>query len=161
MKPGSNNGNGGGSSNNGNGNSPGGREINFRVSILPTVFGEKVVLRLLRNSDLQYDIAKLGMDEPSFRIFRKAIAEPSGMVLVTGPTGSGKTTTLYSALAALNKEERNISSAEDPVEIYMRGINQVKISEDIGLSFAAVLRSLLRQDPDVLMVGEIRDFESI
>jgi type IV pilus assembly protein PilB len=144
----------------GNGN-PTTREINFRVSVLPTVFGEKVVLRLLRGSDLQYDVAKLGMEEESFRLFRKAIAEPSGMVLVTGPTGSGKTTTLYSALAALNKEERNISSAEDPVEIYMRGINQVKIQEDIGLTFAAVLRSLLRQDPDVMMVGEIRDFETI
>ncbi|MBI2962551.1 MAG: type IV-A pilus assembly ATPase PilB [Deltaproteobacteria bacterium] len=139
----------------------GNREINFRISVLPTVFGEKVVLRVLAKGNLQYDLDKLGMEEPALRTFKKAIAEPSGMVLVTGPTGSGKTTTLYSALAALNKEERNISSAEDPVEIYMRGINQVKISEDIGLTFAAVLRSFLRQDPDVLMVGEIRDFETI
>ena len=139
----------------------GGKEINFRVSVMPTVFGEKVVLRLLAQSDLQYDLGKLGMDENSLKLFTRMIAEPSGMVLVTGPTGSGKTTTLYTALAALNKESRNISSAEDPVEIYMRGINQVKISEDIGLTFAAVLRSLLRQDPDVLMVGEIRDFETI
>jgi type IV pilus assembly protein PilB len=137
------------------------KEINFRVSVMPTVFGEKVVLRLLAKGSLEYDLGKLGMDEAAFRWFRKAISEPSGMVLVTGPTGSGKTTTLYSALAALNKEERNISSAEDPVEIYMRGINQVKISEDIGLNFATVLRSFLRQDPDVLMVGEIRDFETI
>ena len=137
------------------------KEINFRVSVMPTVFGEKVVLRLLAKGSLEYDLKKLGMDANAFRWFRKAIAEPSGMVLVTGPTGSGKTTTLYSALATLNKEERNISSAEDPVEIYMRGINQVKISEDIGLNFATVLRSFLRQDPDVLMVGEIRDFETI
>ena len=137
------------------------KEINFRVSVLPTVFGEKVVLRLLAKGNLQYDLEKLGMDDVAFKLFKKAISEPSGMVLVTGPTGSGKTTTLYSALHTLNKEERNISSAEDPVEIYMRGINQVKISEDIGLTFAAVLRSFLRQDPDVLMVGEIRDFETI
>src|SRR5947209_6151945 len=115
----------------------------------------------MSDSYLQYDKAKHGRDEPSFRMFRKAISEPSGMVLVTGPTGSGKTTTLYSALAALNNEERNISSAEDPVEIYMDGVNQVKIMEEIGLTFAAVLRSFLRQDPDVLMVGEIRDFETI
>ena len=139
----------------------GNKEINFRTSVMPTVFGEKVVLRLLAKGNLEYDLNKLGMDQEAFRWFRKAISEPSGMVLVTGPTGSGKTTTLYSALAALNKEERNISSAEDPVEIYMRGINQVKISEDIGLNFATVLRSFLRQDPDVLMVGEIRDFETI
>jgi type IV pilus assembly protein PilB len=138
-----------------------GKEINFRVSVLPTVFGEKVVLRLLARGSVQYDLNKLGMNVEAESIFRKAISEPSGMLLVTGPTGSGKTTTLYSALAALNKEERNISSAEDPVEIYMRGINQVKISEDIGLTFAAVLRSVLRQDPDVLMIGEIRDFETI
>ena len=139
----------------------GGQEINFRVSVLPTIFGEKVVLRLLARGSLQYDLNKLGMTENGHQVFRKAISEPSGMLLVTGPTGSGKTTTLYSALAVLNKEERNISSAEDPVEIYMRGINQVKISEDIGLTFAAVLRSVLRQGPDVLMIGEIRDFETI
>ena len=138
-----------------------GGEINFRVSVLPTIFGEKVVLRLLAKGSLNYDLDKIGMEGEALRLFKKAIAEPSGMVLVTGPTGSGKTTTLYSALAVLNREERNISSAEDPVEIYMRGINQVKIAEDIGLTFAAVLRSVLRQDPDVLMVGEIRDFETI
>jgi len=138
-----------------------GREINFRVSVLPTAFGEKIVLRLLAKGSLELDLGNLGMDAAAYRLFNKAISEPSGMVLVTGPTGSGKTTTLYSALAALNKAERNISSAEDPVEIYLDGINQVKIGEDIGLSFAAVLRSFLRQDPDVLMVGEIRDFETI
>src|ERR1051326_3909444 len=118
------------------------KEINFRVSVLPTVFGEKVVLRLLAKGNLQYDLEKLGMDDVAVKLFKKAISEPSGMVLVTGPTGSGKTTTLYSALHTLNKEERNISSAEDPVEIYMRGINQVKISEDIGLTFAAAPRSV-------------------
>ena len=138
-----------------------GKEINFRVSVLPMVFGEKVVMRLLAKGNLQYDIEKLGMEPDAFRTFKKAISEPSGMVLVTGPTGSGKTTTLYSALSVLNKAERNISSAEDPVEIYMRGINQVKIHEGIGLTFAAALRSFLRQDPDVLMIGEIRDFETI
>ena len=142
-------------------NASDGREINFRVSILPTVFGEKVVLRLLAKGNLELDLTKLGMDARSYDLFKKAISEPSGMVLVTGPTGSGKTTTLYSALAALNKAERNISSAEDPVEIYLDGVNQVQIMEEIGLTFAAVLRSFLRQDPDVLMVGEIRDFETI
>ena len=138
-----------------------GKEINFRVSVLPTAFGEKVVLRLLAKGSLQLEVDKIGMDPRAQLLFKKAISEPSGMVLVTGPTGSGKTTTLYSALAALNNEERNISSAEDPVEIYMDGVNQVKIMEEIGLTFAAVLRSFLRQDPDVLMVGEIRDFETI
>jgi len=141
--------------------SPDGAEINFRVSVLPTAFGEKVVLRLLAQGNLELDLDGLGMDPLAYRYFTKAIGEPSGMVLVTGPTGSGKTTTLYSALASLNKVHRNISSAEDPVEIYLDGINQVKISEDIGLTFASVLRSFLRQDPDVLMVGEIRDFETI
>ena len=138
-----------------------GEEINFRVSVLPTTFGEKVVLRLLAKGSLALELQNLGMDGVAYRHFTKAISQPSGMVLVTGPTGSGKTTTLYTALAALNKIDRNISSAEDPVEIYLDGINQVKISEDIGLTFANVLRSFLRQDPDVLMVGEIRDFETI
>ncbi|MGH7896902.1 MAG: type IV-A pilus assembly ATPase PilB [Candidatus Binatia bacterium] len=136
-------------------------EINFRVSVLPTVFGEKVVLRLLAKGSVRLDLDKIGLDERAHHHFKKAISEPSGMVLVTGPTGSGKTTTLYCALAMLNKTERNISSAEDPVEIHLRGINQVNVSEGIGLTFAAVLRSFLRQDPDVLMVGEIRDFETI
>jgi type IV pilus assembly protein PilB len=136
-------------------------EINFRVSVLPTAFGEKVVLRLLAKGNLELDLQNLGMDPVAYRYFTKAIAEPAGMVLVTGPTGSGKTTTLYTALAALNQVHRNISSAEDPVEIYLDGVNQVKISEEIGLTFAAALRSFLRQDPDVLMVGEIRDFETI
>jgi type IV pilus assembly protein PilB len=138
-----------------------GQEMNFRVSVLPTAFGESIVLRLLAEQTLQLNLNKLGMDAFAYRYFQQAIAEPSGMVLVTGPTGSGKTTTLYSALAALNSSERKIASAEDPVEIYLDGINQVKISEEIGLTFAVVLRSFLRQDPDVLMVGEIRDFETI
>jgi type IV pilus assembly protein PilB len=127
----------------------GAKEMSFRVSVLPTAFGES------------FGLATLGMDPRAFRHFERAISEPSGMVLVTGPTGSGKTTTLYSALAALNSPERKIASAEDPIEIYLDGVNQVKISEDIGLTFATVLRSFLRQDPDVLMVGEIRDFETI
>ncbi len=138
-----------------------GLEMNFRVSVLPTAFGESIVLRLLAAQTLQIDLNRLGMDPFAFRHFQQAISEPSGMVLLTGPTGSGKTTTIYSALAALNSSERKIASAEDPVEIYLDGINQVKISEDIGLTFAVVLRSFLRQDPDVLMVGEIRDFETI
>jgi type IV pilus assembly protein PilB len=138
-----------------------GQEMNFRVSVLPTAFGESIVLRLLAAETFQLNLTKLGMDAFAFRHFEHAISEPSGMVLVTGPTGSGKTTTLYSALAALNSSERKIASAEDPVEIYLDGINQVKISEEIGLTFAVVLRSFLRQDPDVLMVGEIRDFETI
>jgi type IV pilus assembly protein PilB len=138
-----------------------GTEMNFRVSVLPTAFGESIVLRLLAAETLQLDLNKLGMDPFAYRHFQQAISEPSGMVLVTGPTGSGKTTTLYSALAALNSSGRKIASAEDPVEIYLDGINQVKISEEIGLTFAVVLRSFLRQDPDVLMVGEIRDFETI
>jgi type IV pilus assembly protein PilB len=138
-----------------------GSEMNFRVSVLPTAFGESIVLRLLAAQTLQLDLNKLGMDTFAFRHFQHAISEPSGMILVTGPTGSGKTTTLYSALAALNSSERKIASAEDPVEIYLDGINQVKINEEIGLTFAVALRSFLRQDPDVLMVGEIRDFETI
>jgi type IV pilus assembly protein PilB len=138
-----------------------GQEMNFRVSVLPTAFGESIVLRLLAAQTLQLDLNKLGMDPFAFGHFQHAISEPSGMILVTGPTGSGKTTTLYSALAALNSTERKIASAEDPVEIYLDGINQVKIFEEIGLTFAVVLRSFLRQDPDVLMVGEIRDFETI
>jgi type IV pilus assembly protein PilB len=138
-----------------------GSEMNFRVSVLPTAFGESIVLRLLAAQTLQLDLNKLGMDTFAFRHFQHAISEPSGMILVTGPTGSGKTTTLYSALAALNSSARKIASAEDPVEIYLDGINQVKINEEIGLTFAVALRSFLRQDPDVLMVGEIRDFETI
>lgn len=136
------------------------REMDFRVSTLPTLFGEKMVLRLLDKSNLQLDMTKLGFEEDSLHQFKEAIHKPYGMVLVTGPTGSGKTTTLYSGLAELNQVTENISTAEDPVEINLVGINQVQIHEEIGLSFAAALRSFLRQDPDIIMVGEIRDFET-
>ncbi len=137
-----------------------GREMDFRVSVLPTLFGEKVVLRLLDKSSLQLDMAKLGFEEIQYKNFRDAIYMPFGMMLVTGPTGSGKTTTLYSALSDLNKVSHNISTAEDPIEYNLTGINQVQVHEAIGLSFAAALRSFLRQDPDIIMVGEIRDFET-
>lgn len=137
-----------------------GREMDFRVSVLPTLFGEKVVLRLLDKSNLQLDMTKLGFDPAPLADFQKAIHLPYGMVLVTGPTGSGKTTTLYSALSDLNRTDVNISTAEDPVEYNLHGINQVQMHEEIGLNFAAGLRSFLRQDPDIIMVGEIRDFET-
>ncbi|MDJ0865347.1 MAG: type IV-A pilus assembly ATPase PilB [Myxococcota bacterium] len=137
-----------------------GKEMDFRVSTLPTLFGEKVVLRLLDKSNLQLDMTKLGFEEQQLSVFKDCIHRPYGMVLVTGPTGSGKTTTLYSALAELNKTSENISTAEDPVEFNLTGINQVQMHEDIGLNFAAALRSFLRQDPDIIMVGEIRDFET-
>ncbi|MDO9462306.1 MAG: ATPase, T2SS/T4P/T4SS family, partial [Deltaproteobacteria bacterium] len=137
-----------------------GKEMDFRVSVLPTLFGEKVVLRLLDKSNLQLDMTRLGFEEKALDDFMEAIHKPYGMVLVTGPTGSGKTTTLYSALAELNKVTENISTVEDPVEFNLMGINQVQIHEEIGLSFAAALRSFLRQDPDIIMVGEIRDFET-
>ncbi|MBW1980581.1 MAG: type IV-A pilus assembly ATPase PilB [Deltaproteobacteria bacterium] len=137
-----------------------GKEMDFRVSVLPTLFGEKVVLRLLDKSNLQLDMTKLGFQEKQLKEFKEAIHKPFGMVLVTGPTGSGKTTTLYSALSELNKTTENISTAEDPVEFNLSGINQVQIHESIGLTFAAALRSFLRQDPDIIMVGEIRDFET-
>jgi len=138
----------------------GNQEMDFRVSVLPTIFGEKVVLRLLDKSNLQLDMTKLGFEEHALADFKESIYRPFGMVLVTGPTGSGKTTTLYSALAELNKIASNISTAEDPVEFNLLGINQVQIHEDIGLTFAAALRAFLRQDPDIIMVGEIRDFET-
>jgi type IV pilus assembly protein PilB len=137
-----------------------GREMDFRVSTLPTLFGEKVVLRLLDKSNLQLDMTKLGFEQQQLDIFKDCIHRPFGMVLVTGPTGSGKTTSLYSALAELNRTSENISTAEDPVEFNLSGINQVQMHEDIGLNFAAALRSFLRQDPDIIMVGEIRDFET-
>lgn len=136
------------------------REMDFRVSCLPTLFGEKIVLRLLDKSNLELDMTKLGFDQKPLDDFLNAIHKPYGMVLVTGPTGSGKTTTLYSALADLNKITENISTAEDPVEFNLAGINQVQMHESIGLNFAAALRSFLRQDPDIIMVGEIRDFET-
>ncbi|MCK8600223.1 type IV-A pilus assembly ATPase PilB [Desulfoferrobacter suflitae] len=137
-----------------------GREMDFRVSVLPTLFGEKVVLRLLDKSSLQLDMTKLGFDEEQLKQFREAIYAPYGMVLVTGPTGSGKTTTLYSALAELNKISQNISTAEDPIEYNLVGINQVQVNDAIGLNFASALRAFLRQDPDIIMVGEVRDFET-
>ncbi|MCR9096860.1 MAG: type IV-A pilus assembly ATPase PilB [bacterium] len=137
-----------------------GREMDFRVSVLPTLFGEKIVLRLLDKSNLQLDMTKLGFEQEQLDDFKESIHQPFGMVLVTGPTGSGKTTTLYSALSELNQTSENLSTAEDPVEFNLGGINQVQMHEDIGLNFAAALRSFLRQDPDIIMVGEIRDFET-
>ncbi len=137
-----------------------GREMDFRVSSIPTLFGEKVVLRLLDKSALQLDMTKLGFEESSLADLKAAIHRPVGMILVTGPTGSGKTTTLYSALSELNKETENIITAEDPIEYNFMGINQVQMHEEIGLTFASSLRSFLRQDPDIIMVGEIRDFET-
>src|SRR2546425_5030938 len=138
----------------------GNKEMDFRVSVLPTMFGEKVVLRLLDKSTLQLDMTRLGFEEGALKDFKDAIYKPYGMVLVTGPTGSGKTTTLYSALSELNKLTSNISTAEDPVEYNLVGITQVQIHEEIGLTFASALRSFLRQDPDIIMVGEVRDFET-
>ncbi len=137
-----------------------GKEMDFRVSVLPTLFGEKIVMRLLDKGNLQLDMTKLGFEVDQLTHFKKSIHLPFGMVLVTGPTGSGKTTTLYSALSELNKISENVSTAEDPVEFNLSGINQVQMHEDIGLNFAAALRSFLRQDPDIIMVGEIRDFET-
>lgn len=139
---------------------PGGKDMEFRVSILPTLFGEKVVMRLLDKSALQVDMVRLGLEESSFKAFESAIKKPYGMVLVTGPTGSGKTTSLYSAIMELNREGVNISTAEDPVEFSLKGINQVQVMDDLGLSFASALRSFLRQDPDIILVGEVRDIET-
>jgi type IV pilus assembly protein PilB len=138
----------------------GSREIDFRVSVLPTIFGEKAVLRILDKEALQLDMTKLGFDEWSFEKFQHAIRQPYGMILITGPTGSGKTTTLYSAISTINAPEHNIMTAEDPVEYNLKGVNQVQINEGIGRTFAGVLRSFLRQDPDVILVGETRDLET-
>ena len=138
----------------------GGKEMDYRVSVCPTLFGEKVVLRLLDKSNLQLDMTKLGFEAQPLAWFKEAIERPYGMVLVTGPTGSGKTTTLYSALSSLNTTDTNLATAEDPVEFNFAGINQVQMKDDIGLNFAAALRSFLRQDPDIIMIGEIRDFET-
>jgi type IV pilus assembly protein PilB len=136
------------------------RELDFRVSTLPTLFGEKVVLRLLDKENLMLDMTKLGFEPESLVKFQRNISKPYGMVLVTGPTGSGKTNTLYSALQSLNTIETNIMTAEDPVEFNLMGINQVQMKEQIGLNFAAALRAFLRQDPNIILVGEIRDFET-
>lgn len=137
-----------------------GKAIDLRVSTLPTIFGEKVVMRILDKSNLQIDLSKLGFDEQSLARFMNAIENPYGMVLVTGPTGSGKSTTLYSALHRINRPHVNIMTAEDPVEYNLDGINQLNVHEDIGLTFAMALRSFLRQDPNIIMVGEIRDLET-
>lgn len=136
------------------------KEIDFRVSVLPCIHGEKVVMRLLDKAGLQLDMKKLGFEEVDLAKFKEAIDSPFGMILVTGPTGSGKTTTLYSALSELNQIDVNICTAEDPVEYNLEGINQVQVHEEISLTFAASLRSFLRQDPDIIMVGEIRDLET-
>jgi len=138
----------------------GGKDMDFRVSVLPTLFGEKICMRLLDKGNLQTDLTKLGYEPDALQHFQHEIHKPFGMVLVTGPTGSGKTVSLYSALAELNKVSENICTAEDPVEFNFAGINQVQMHEDIGLNFAAALRSFLRQDPDIIMIGEIRDFET-
>lgn len=138
----------------------GGKDMDFRVSCLPTLFGEKIVMRLLDKGNLQTDLTKLGYEPEALAHFMREIHKPFGMVLVTGPTGSGKTVSLYSAISELNKVSENISTAEDPVEFNFAGINQVQMHEDIGLNFSAALRSFLRQDPDIIMIGEIRDFET-
>ena len=136
------------------------KEIDFRVSCLPTLFGEKIVMRLLDKDKLMLDMTKLGFEPKSLKKLEVAIAKPWGMVLVTGPTGSGKTNTLYSSIAKINTTETNIMTAEDPVEFNLVGVNQVQVRENIGLNFAAALRSFLRQDPNIILVGEIRDFET-
>jgi type IV pilus assembly protein PilB len=136
------------------------RDIDFRVSCLPTLFGEKIVLRLLDKTKLMLDMTKLGFEKESLNKFEVAIEKPWGMVLVTGPTGSGKTNTLYSSIARINTPTTNIMTAEDPVEFNLMGVNQVQVRENIGLNFAAALRSFLRQDPNIILVGEIRDFET-
>ena len=136
------------------------REIDFRVSILPTIFGEKAVLRILDKDALQLDLTKLGFDPGALETFEKVIRQPYGMILITGPTGSGKTTTLYSAIHTINSPEHNIMTAEDPVEYNLKGVNQVQINDGIGRTFASALRAFLRQDPDVILVGETRDLET-
>jgi len=136
------------------------KDLDFRVSVLPTLYGEKVVLRLLDKDNLMLDMTRLGFESESLKKFESAILKPYGMVLVTGPTGSGKTNTLYSSIAQLNKIDTNVMTAEDPVEFNIPGINQVQMKEQIGLNFAAALRAFLRQDPNIILVGEIRDFET-
>src|SRR5712691_5824507 len=137
-----------------------GKEVDLRISILPTAYGEKIVIRILDKASLTSNIDQMGMDQDTLSKFRKAIDAPHGMILVTGPTGSGKTTTLYSVLQELNSPEYNIVTVEDPIEYELSGINQVAVRTDIGLDFASALRSILRQDPDIVMVGEIRDNET-
>lgn len=137
------------------------KEVDMRVSSVPTIFGEKIVVRILDKEMLKLDLSQLGFEEEPLKIFSEAIKRPWGIVLVTGPTGSGKTNTLYSAISNLNSMEKNIMTAEDPVEFYIPGINQVNIKEEIGLTFASTLRSFLRQDPDIMLVGEMRDFDTV
>jgi len=136
------------------------KQLDFRVNCLPTLWGEKVVMRLLDKENLRLDMTKLGFEPESLEKFQRAVLKPYGMVLVTGPTGSGKTNTLYSSVSLLNKPDTNIMTAEDPVEFQLHGVNQVQMKESIGLNFAASLRAFLRQDPNVILVGEIRDFET-
>src|ERR1700704_4264725 len=136
------------------------KQLDFRVNCLPTLWGEKVVMRLLDKENLRLDMTKLGFEQESLEKFQRAVLKPYGMVLVTGPTGSGKTNTLYSSVSLLNKPDTNIMTAEDPVEFQLHGVNQVQMKESIGLNFAAALRAFLRQDPNVILVGEIRDFET-
>lgn len=136
------------------------KEMDFRVNTIPTMWGEKVVMRLLDKSNLQLDMTKLGFESDDLKLFKDSVNLPQGMVLITGPTGSGKTTTIYSALAELNKADVNISTAEDPIEFNLEGINQVQMNPDIDLNFSSALRAFLRQDPDIIMVGEIRDLET-
>ncbi|MEQ9617911.1 MAG: type IV-A pilus assembly ATPase PilB [Deltaproteobacteria bacterium] len=139
---------------------PNNKAMEYRVSVAPTLFGEKVVMRILDKDSLKLDLTKLGFHDDQLKVFRDSIYQPYGMVLITGPTGSGKTTTLYSSLMDLNRADVNISTAEDPVEYSLPGVNQVQVHEEIGLSFAACLRAFLRQDPDVILVGEVRDYET-
>jgi len=137
------------------------KEVDMRVSSVPTIYGEKIVVRILDKGMLKLDLTKLGFEKEPLKTFKRSIASPWGIILVTGPTGSGKTNTLYSAISTLNSIETNIMTAEDPVEFYIPGINQINIKESIGLSFARLLRSFLRQDPDIMLVGEMRDFETV
>ena len=136
------------------------KDLDFRVSTIPTLYGEKIVMRLLDKENLRLDMTKLGFEQESLTKFERSILRPYGMVLVTGPTGSGKTNTLYSAISRLNTLETNIMTAEDPVEFQLQGVNQVQMKDQIGLNFAAALRAFLRQDPNIILVGEIRDFET-
>jgi type IV pilus assembly protein PilB len=136
------------------------RDVDFRVSTLPTLFGEKIAMRLLDREALQVDLGKLGFDPWSLEQFSRAIRDPHGMIMITGPTGSGKTTTLYSAIHAINSPALNIITAEDPVEYNLKGVNQLQVNDEIGRTFAAALRSFLRQDPDVILLGETRDLET-
>ena len=137
------------------------KDVDMRVSSVPTIFGEKIVVRILDRGMLRLDLTDLGFEKQSLEAFQKAISSPWGIILVTGPTGSGKTNTLYSAVSNLNSMDTNIMTAEDPVEFYLEGINQVNIHEKIGLRFSTILRNFLRQDPDIMLVGEMRDFDTV